>query len=144
MEATTSNVRIRFPHKSENTLRQRGRISKILFCCSNAAPKRNESAGLFRILDKLSVLDSYGTCGFAQYTGVMGHHDDQLALAGQLLKHFDDDISRHRIQAAGWFICHQNRWIIGQSTSNGYTLLLSAGNRRWRFEGVIFQLNILQ
>ncbi len=72
----------------------------------------------------------------------MSYHQDRFALIShEMFKDFKDMISRDGIKAACGFICHQDGRIICKRARNRNTLLLSTGNLRRKFIGMILDFN---
>ena len=58
----------------------------------------------------------------------MGDNDHALVLLmRQLCEDVHDALFRIAVQIAGWLIRNNHLWIMGKSTGNSHTLLLTAG-----------------
>jgi hypothetical protein len=82
------------------------------------------------LADHLAVGDHHRAAGARRAGLVVGHHDDRLALVGQLLEQFEDRLRRAAVQVARRLVGDDQRRVIGQGASDGHPLLLAAGDGR--------------
>ena len=61
------------------------------------------------------------------HLGVVGDHDDGVALGVQVLEQFGDDRLVGGVEVAGRLVGQKNRWVIDEGAGDADTLLLAAG-----------------
>ena len=69
--------------------------------------------------------------------GIMGRHEDGLALGDQVVKDGKDGLCRAGVEAAGGFVGGDQDRVIGERAGDGDPLALAAGDFRGTFVGVL-------
>jgi hypothetical protein len=68
---------------------------------------------------------------------VAGDEHDRAAAGNQRVEQRHHRRGRGRVEVAGRFITHDDRWIVGQRPGDRGPLLLSTRDLRWQLVGVI-------
>ena len=78
------------------------------------------------------------------HLGIMGHHDNGMALGMEVLKKLSDDLLIGGVKIARRFVRKKDRWIVDECTGNADPLLFATGEFTRKMLGTMTKADAFQ
>jgi hypothetical protein len=85
----------------------------------------------------VAVLEFDEAVGHARHDGIVGDHDDGVALCVELAKVSEDDLLIFLVEVAGGFVSEQDGRLVDEGAGDADALLFAAGELRGQMRGAV-------
>lgn len=105
--------------------------------CGDLLTFEGDYGAAYGVAEDLSVAEGDASLGEAGHLGVVGDHDDGVAVAVEVLEEVGDDLLVGGVEVSGGFVGEEDGRVVDEGASDADALLLSAGEFAGEVAGAI-------